>query len=236
MEKYVSYERCSTQYQANSNLGLKYQKYVISNFVNYNGGELVHSFVEVRSGSDKKGIRPILKEAIEYCKQNNFTLIGSTLDRLCRSHISFDFLCRSGIKFITVDNPTGNHIIFKTILEFSIKEIKVISERTKNGLSIKRDELKRVGKFLGNPNLDKVRHLAHKARRESIISDDLRNDKTYVVMEIYKDYEGQQGSYKNCSDKLNELNIIQPNGRSFTQQQVRRYVIRYKKLQKIHNN
>ena len=48
-------------------------------------------------------------------------------------------------------------------------------------------------------------------------------------MEIFQD----SGSYKVCSDKLNRLKINQPNGKPFSQQQVRRYVLRYQKLQQV---
>lgn len=103
----------------------------------------------------------------------------------------------------------------------------MISQRTKNALKVKREILLKQGKSLGNPNLDKVRHLAHQARRNSVFNDVKRNEKTSIVMEIFKDCGG---SYKVCSDKLNRLQITQPNGQPFTQQQVRRYVLRSKKL------
>lgn len=229
MKKYVSYIRCSTNSQFESSLGLYYQKKMIENYIFSIDGELVKSFIEISSGSDKKHIRPIFKESIDFCKTNDFILIASHVDRLCRSKISFDLIKESNIKFITLDNLTNEIDVLNEKINFGIEELGIISERTKNALKIKSEILKKEGKSLGNPNLDKVRHLAHTARIESILTDKERNDLSEKIFELYQ----QNRTYKKCSDKLNDLNIKQPNGKPFTQQQVRRYVQRYQKLQNL---
>ena len=74
MIKYVSYSRVSSDEQSRSGLGLESQKQIISNFIKSNNGELIKSFTEVCSGSDKKGIRPIFKEAVEFCRSYGIVL------------------------------------------------------------------------------------------------------------------------------------------------------------------
>ncbi len=229
MVKYVAYSRISTFEQSRSGLGLESQKQIIYNFIKSNKGELTNSFTEVCSGSDKKGIRPIFREAVEYSKANGCTLIVSKIDRFGRSFKSLVLLKESGINFVSVDNPSNSNLVLNIMMSIAEEERIMISQRTKNALKVKKQQLRKEGKSLGNPNLDKVRHLAHAARRNSIKYDIVRNEKTNIVMEIFRD----SGSFKACSDKLNRLKINQPNGKPFTQQQVRRYVQRYMKLQKV---
>jgi hypothetical protein len=227
MEKYVSYQRCSTEEQSRSNLGLKSQEDVITSYIQSNGGLLVKSFLEVGSGSDKKRIRPVFREAIEFCRSNGCILIVSKIDRLGRSFKSLVYLKESGIRFISLDNPSNSNLVLNIMMSVAEEERLMISQRTKNALRVKKTLLAKQGKSLGNPNLHKVRHLAHQARRNSVIHDTKRNEKTFIVMEIFKDCGG---SYKVCSDKLNRLQITQPNGKPFTQQQARRYVLRSRRL------
>ena len=230
MIKYVSYQRCSTEEQSRSNLGLKSQEDVIKSFIHSNEGTLVKSFLEVGSGSDKKRIRPIFREAIEFCRANGCVLIVSKIDRLGRSFKSLVYLKDSGIKFISLDNPSNSNLVLNIMMSVAEEERLMISQRTKNALKVKKEILQKEGKSLGNPNLHVVRHLAHVARRDSIKHDVKRNEKTSIVMEIYKDCNG---SFKVCSDKLNRLQINQPNGKPFSQQQVRRYVMRSEKLKSL---
>jgi len=230
MVKYVSYQRCSTEEQSRSNLGLKSQEEAIKSFISSNGGILEKSFLEVGSGSDKNRIRPIFRAAVEYCKSYGSTLIVSKIDRLGRSFKSLVYLKESGIRFISIDNPSNSNLVLNIMMSVAEEERLMISQRTKNALQVKKSILKKQGLSLGNPNLHLVRPLAHIARRKSILSDTRRNEKTSIVMEIFKDCGG---SYKVCSDKLNRLKISQPNGKPFTQQQVRRYVQRSEKLEKL---
>ena len=101
---YVSYQRVSSEEQSRSGLGLESQKQIINNFIKSNKGQLVKSFVEVCSGSDKKKIRPIFKDAVEFCRHNGQTLIVSKIDRFGRSFKSLVLLKESGINFVSVDN------------------------------------------------------------------------------------------------------------------------------------
>jgi DNA invertase Pin-like site-specific DNA recombinase len=226
MTSYVSYCRVSSEEQSRSGLGLESQIQIIIRFIEGEKSKLIHSFTEVCSGSDKRGIRPIFREAVEYCRKNNYTLIVSKIDRFGRSFKSLVFLKESGIKFISVDNPSNSNLVLNIMMSIAEEERMLISQRTKNALHVKKQQLKKEGKSLGNPNLNEVRHLAHQARRDSVKLDHVRNEKTNIVMEIFKD----SNSYRICSDKLNRLKIYQPNGKTFTQQQVRRYILRYQKL------
>jgi len=76
----VAYYRVSTEKQKESGLGLESQEAIIKHFF----PKIVESFTEHKSGSNMSQ-RPILREAIAYCKANNYMLVVAKLDRLSRN-------------------------------------------------------------------------------------------------------------------------------------------------------
>lgn len=82
--KYVAYYRVSTNKQGRSGLGLEgQQKSVMNCLSQIPNCELVASFTEIESG--KIDDRPQLNEALQLCKDNNYTLLIAKLDRLSRN-------------------------------------------------------------------------------------------------------------------------------------------------------
>lgn len=78
MKRLVSYIRVSTKQQGISGLGLESQQAIINNYY----PDIEKEFKEVHSAGTSD--RPILKEAMEYCKANKCWLVVAKVDRLSR--------------------------------------------------------------------------------------------------------------------------------------------------------
>jgi hypothetical protein len=82
--RYVAYYRVSTDRQGKTALGIDAQKEKVKAFLDGGRWSLVKSFTEVESGT-RKGDRPELRNALDYCKRNKGTkLVVATLSRLTR--------------------------------------------------------------------------------------------------------------------------------------------------------
>lgn len=140
-KKYVAYMRVSTQKQKNSGLGLEGQKAIIEYFSKIQKAEIVKEFVEAESGKETVN-RPILTEAVRYCKENNCIMIVSKIDRLSRN-VKDTFVIVEALegKLIACDIP-NYPIDSLTLAIFSglaQRERELISFRTKAALKAKRD-------------------------------------------------------------------------------------------------
>lgn len=82
--KLVAYYRVSTKAQGRSGLGLDAQEIAVERYRANVGGEIVRTFTEIETGTTKRH-RPILEEALRYCRQAGATLIVAKLDRLARN-------------------------------------------------------------------------------------------------------------------------------------------------------
>ncbi len=221
--KYVSYYRVSTQKQGISGLGLGAQKTAVNNFLKEDD-DLVKEFTEVESG--KSNTRPILNEAIEYCKKHNVTLLIAKLDRLSRN-VSFIYKLRdSEVDFVCTDMPNASKVTIGIMAVLAQDERERISQRTKQSLA----ELKAKGIRLGSPkNLtDKARLKSIEVRRYKSLNDTNNKRATALIVASRNASE----SYHKIADRLNESDFRTRRDKRFTSATVKRLYDRYLKYNK----
>jgi DNA invertase Pin-like site-specific DNA recombinase len=140
IKQFVPYYRVSTEKQGRSGLGMRGQKDLIEHF--FTNDELDdYEFVEVQSAKNIKD-RPELKMAIEYCKNNNKTLVVAISDRLSRNVEDGIWLLNElNGKLYACDIPTNKGTKMDKYewvqkINFAERERELISIRTKRGLSM----------------------------------------------------------------------------------------------------
>lgn len=139
-KQFVPYYRVSTEKQGRSGLGMRGQKDLIEHF--FTNDELDdYEFVEVQSAKNIKD-RPELKMAIDYCKENNKTLVVAISDRLSRNVEDGIWLLNElNGKLYACDIPTKkgskmDKYEWVQKINFAERERELISIRTKRGLSM----------------------------------------------------------------------------------------------------
>ena len=159
--KVCGYVRCSTSEQSDSGLGLEAQRSAIADEAARRGWEVVAVYEDVASGRSRNG-RPGLERALRAVESSEAdALVVSKLDRLSRSTKDFaELMDRSQRKGwslcamdVGVDTTTPQGEFFATVLAGMAQwERKVISQRTRDALAIKKAQ----GVKLGNPKLGKA--------------------------------------------------------------------------------
>jgi len=162
--KFVSYLRVSTSRQGESGLGLDAQREAVEDFLNGGNWSLEQEFLEVETGKGANALakRPVLAEAIEYCRKNGAVLVIAKLDRLARNVAFVSALMESGIEFLCADNPHASRLTLHVLAAVAEHEREQISQRTKAALQA----AKARGTRLGNPQLAKLHKRQRKQARE----------------------------------------------------------------------
>ncbi|MDH4186894.1 MAG: recombinase family protein, partial [Nitrospira sp.] len=152
---YASYLRVSTDRQGRSGLGLEAQRTAVLAFIRGSGKRPAREFVEVESGSakgrDGMGHRPVLREALGFCKREGATLVIAKLDRLSRSVRFIAELLEARVPIRAADMPEANEFVLHIMAAVAQQERKAIRERTKAALAA----AKARGTVLGNPRIAK---------------------------------------------------------------------------------
>ncbi|HSI20790.1 MAG TPA: recombinase family protein [Verrucomicrobiae bacterium] len=153
--KYVAYYRVSTAKQGSSGLGLDAQKEAVKRYLNGGNWELLQEFTEVETGKGSNALskRPHLRAAIEFARKNKAKLLIAKLDRLARNVHFISTLMEQKVKFVACDFPEANELTIHILSAMAQHEAKIISQRTKAALQIKKELLAKEGKKLGNPKL-----------------------------------------------------------------------------------
>ena len=158
-KRFVAYYRVSTKKQ---NKEMSPQRTAVKNYLKeYWPPEKV--FTEIESGGDKH--RPELQKALDYCYENQATLVVAKLDRLSRDLEFIAWLQKTKIKFVCCDMPeaTSETIGFMGVMARWERE--QIAKRTKDALAEKRKQ----GVKLGAHNPKVARGLkAWRAKRKQI--------------------------------------------------------------------
>jgi len=156
---YVLYIRRSTTKQ---NLSFEAQMEVLSTYVNQRTGMVLATFEESESG--KNDDRPKLAEAIAYAKRTKSTLLVKSICRLGRSLAKICSILDDDINLEIADIPNGSPKVMLQMMGVMVTwEGQMISTRTKDALAA----LKRAGKKLGNPNIQKISSLGLASRRKA---------------------------------------------------------------------
>lgn len=192
MKPAVPYYRVSTERQGQSRLGLDAQQKAVNDFAKQNQFKLLKEFTEVETGKHNK--RPILLEALAYCRKYKATLLIAKLDRLGRNVAFISALMESEVDFIAVDNPYANKLIVHIMAAFAEHERDQISTRTKEALQIAKKRGVKLGTF-GKEILSDRNKKASLAFAKSMKK---------TIKDIRKDgYE----SVREIRDRLNELQV-----------------------------
>jgi len=129
----VAYYRVSTRQQKRSGLGLEAQRISVSEYVRANRGKLIAELTEIESGRNSD--RPIIKEALWYCRVYGAKLVVARLDRLARSMALIARLLESGVDFVAADMPMANRFTIHIFAAAAEYEAQLISERIKAALA-----------------------------------------------------------------------------------------------------
>ena len=144
MNNYVAYLRTSTKKQL---LGIAAQQDKIQDFIcKRDGSVLIKTFTEQESGL--KNNRKQLQAAIQFAKENNARLLIATMDRLTRKASFFLQLQEEGVKFTICDMPEADETTISILAVIAQREVKMIRQRTKNGLGQIKKKLKQDGQHI----------------------------------------------------------------------------------------
>lgn len=218
MKDFVAYTRVSTEGQG---IGLDAQMDIINAWVKNNGGNVIATLREKASGKNLN--RPVLKQALDMCRQTGATLIVAKLDRLSRDVADiFTIRKRKGLDMVVCDidaNDTMMLGIFATLAE---KERQLISTRTREALAA----LKEQGKQLGNPNAGaQLREVNRQgaAKRSKMAHDAVENKHAYMAIRL------MTGTLQQKADFLNENGFRTRNGKTFAPTSVKRLIALFEK-------
>lgn len=151
----VGYVRVSTSDQGESGAGVEAQKRAVLEESARRGWKLVDIFTDLASGKSTKN-RPGLERALEMLGTGRSdVLLVSKLDRLSRSLQDFAELMersrREGWALVALDlgvdtsTPAGE-MVANVMMAVAQWERRVIGQRTKDALAVKRDEGVRLGR------------------------------------------------------------------------------------------
>lgn len=216
MEKQiVAYYRLSKMDKSSTGLGLEAQQAIVRHY--YRGQ--IKEFTEIKSAKNITE-RPVLQEAIAYCKKHGSTLVVAKLDRLSRNVDD----CRH------VLNVLGSHLracdipgeldkfSLTLFAAFSERERELIALRTSQALQakIKRDGKWQTGskKFISGEAAALGRKTNTKAAREN------GHNRRAAGVICIKRTEGQ--NFQEIADFLNENGFLAPRGGKFTACQAQR--------------
>ncbi|MFN5458939.1 MAG: recombinase family protein [Bacteroidota bacterium] len=212
MKKYVVYYRVSTEKQGGSGLGIESQKTYINHYLNNSDSEIVKEFTEIASAKYYNcKQRPLLCEAIEYCKKNNCILAVAKLDRLSRNteHALRIYSELNG-KIFSCDVPQMDKFTLTIFMAIADRERELISIRTKNALS----EKSKKGVKLGSPQ-----NLTQEAIKKAHKGNQLRkefNDNTMKCRNYANMLRADGKTLQAIADILNSEGHKTPNNKKFT--------------------
>ena len=219
--KYVAYYRVSTNKQGRSGLGLEgQQKSVMNCLSQIPNCELVASFTEIESG--KIDDRPQLNEALQLCKDNNYTLLIAKLDRLSRNVEFLFHIKNSGVDIHCVDLPQLNTLTLGIYATLAQHERELIGQRTKAALQAK----KARGVKLGAPNATFTNIMRTNAL-EAIQKKAQSNENTIRAVEAIRMKLQETKNLSQIAAYLNQKHFQTAKGKAFRAEQVKRLIEKY---------
>src|SRR6185295_7794415 len=150
MKGAVAYYRVSTKQQQRSGLGIEAQRAAVARFAQAEQIRLLAEYVEAESGkgADALDRRPQLTAALAAARAAKCPVIVSKLDRLSRDVAFISGLMAQRVPFIVTElGPDADPFMLHLYAALAEKERRLISERTKSALGVKRAQ----GVKLGNP-------------------------------------------------------------------------------------
>ena len=155
----IGYIRVSTSEQADSGLGLEAQRAAITDEAKRRGRQLLDIYEDAGASAKTTARRPALAKALDAVEKGAAeALVVAKLDRLSRSMTDFTRLMerswKKGWALVAIDlgvdttTPAGE-MIANSVANFSQFERRLIGQRTKDALAVKRAQ----GVQLGRPRV-----------------------------------------------------------------------------------
>jgi DNA invertase Pin-like site-specific DNA recombinase len=220
--RYVAYYRVSTKKQGDSGLGLEAQR----NIVRYYYPNIECEFTEVKSAKNISE-RPILQEAIRYCKQTGAILVFAKVDRLSRSTVDGLTVLKElngNVRFCDFPGEPDEFVI-TMILALAQRERELISIRTKAAKQV----LKRRGVKQGRVANLTGQMQGAEANRQIALSD--KNNQR--AMSMIRVMTSQKLTLERMAIRLNEENFTTSRGGKWNKVTVGRMVRRIGKMETV---
>lgn len=195
----VVYVRVSTEEQNKSHLGLEAQIEMCHRLAAYEGWEVLTTFEESISGKIDPLNRPVLNEAINTAIKTGARLLVAKLDRFSRDvyHIS-SFLNGHMVKhcpqLVIAETPKASEFELNLRAALAQEERRLISERTKAALAVKRSQGVELGKA---------------GRRSSVMR---KREKTQEAFNLMIEWHREGCSYQAIADRLNKIGFTTSRG------------------------
>jgi len=165
----LSYLRVSTDRQGRSGLGLEAQVALIQRHLDYDGGDLMETVLEVESGSLNE--RPGLQRALALCRRHRATLVIARLDRLGRRLSFLAQLLDADVDVRVADNPGASKLTLQLLAVVAEAERDMIRDRTRQALAAAKARgtiLGRYGRLLGVQAAEAAKALFRAHTREIV--------------------------------------------------------------------
>ena len=205
--KAIIVKRVSTAEQGRSGLGLKAQQKACEEFCLSEGMEVIGTFQDVCSGKITPEERDGLSEALQLSKRTGAKIVVMKLDRLSRKVEDIARLMNVGVPFVVVETPQATPFMLHVYSAIAEMERKTIGKRIKAALEVKKEELAKEGKKLGNENITTINKLGHQANREK---GQKTRDKFIPIIKSFQmelEAKGLKPSNQRVADLLNERGI-----------------------------
>ena len=163
--RFVVLLRVSTQKQGADGLGVAAQRRDIQLFLEQHPeAKVLKELVEVESGGKELRDRPVLQEAMEFCRRTNSTLLVAKLSRLSRDAAFVLTLMKdTTIQFKVAAMPAADNFQLGIYALLNQQEREQVSSRTRAALAA----AKARGVKLGNPkNLEEFNRTRKRRARQ----------------------------------------------------------------------
>ena len=223
----VSYSRISCESFSKENLSLTAQARKIASYAEFSGLNIIGEFSEVFSGKSADN-REEFQKAIKLAKKTKSVFVVYSLSRFARSTtdalLLSDELNRAGCELVLlqekIDTTTSaGRLFFSITASFASYERELISERTSNALSVKRQANKRISGYTP---------LGYDLAENGV--DLIENKNEQKIISRIKNLREEGFSFYKISQILNAENIKTKNGKNFAPNTVRTILIRQSKL------
>ena len=210
---YVSYIRVSTKRQGDSGLGLEAQQDIIKHYYK----DIAHEFLEIGSGKNVTD-RPVLKQAVKFCKDNMATLVVAKVDRLSRDVIDGLTILKElngRVEFFDLPGSVDK-LILTMFFAFAEREREIIGIRTRAALNRKRERGEPMGTNLPQCK-DNLKSLAPKqVGADKIKQRAIKNKDNRQAYSLAKDLRDAGISYGDIVKKLNQEHNTSTGGKWHT--------------------
>jgi DNA invertase Pin-like site-specific DNA recombinase len=161
----VVYARVSTEEQGKSGLGIEAQVGQCHRLIKSEGLHAEGTFTEVISGKVDPYERPQFQKAIALANETGASLMIAKLDRLSREvyHVSRYLHDSTTPRLIVADRPHASEFEINIIASLAQEERRLISERTKSALAVRREQGMNLGQAGRQVAAEKAREFTEDA-------------------------------------------------------------------------